>query len=279
MLTTFRRGLARALGPLAVRCVGRAAVENAEFLAARPRGLLERLAHAEIVRRYYRAGEDEIRRLNRERFWGADAGRQWHRAKRAHRETDAGRAEEARWRAPILRQLEDLLSSNRSMCRLVEIGTGTGEFLTDVAARVPRLADVVGLDLNAAQVEENRATCAGARVRFEHAEASAWLRAYRHPGVVVLAYGTFEYFTPQELDEVLRLVAALPRPAAVAIADTVAMDLRTDLESRPRGELAYSHHYPYRLRQAGFAIVSETLTPVDPARPEYAQVAVIGVVA
>lgn len=278
-MTALRRAVVRALGPIALKCVGGSLAAGDDFLASRPQGVLRRLARAELIRRYYAARDAETRRLNRERFWGAEAGRQWHAARRSYRQTPEGRAEERRWRAPLLQHLDQLLARHTGLCHVVEVGTGTGEFLVELSERFPTLRAFVGLDLNAVQIAENRAAFAGRRARFEHAEALDWLQSHREPGTVLVAYGTFEYFTQGELDELLRVAAALPPPVAVAVADTVDMDLTAQTDSRPRGELAYSHNFAHRLRQAGFAIVAETRAPVDAGRPEYAQSTVVGLIA
>jgi hypothetical protein len=278
MTAALRRAVMRALGPVALKCVGDRLGSGADFLSARPNGVLQRLAHAELVRRYYAASEREIRQLNRERFWGAEAGRQWHLAKTSDRQTPQGQADEQRWRATLVRQLDELLAGHSALCRLIEIGTGTGEFLVQLADRFPSVREAVGLDLSAAQIADTRKAWPDTRVRFEHAEAADWLMNHRQPGGVIVAYGTFEYFTQAELQELLRVIARLPRPAAVAVADTVDMDLRTNLQSRPRGELAYSHNYAYLLREAGFSVIAETHTRADPTRPHYVQSSLVGIV-
>jgi 2-polyprenyl-3-methyl-5-hydroxy-6-metoxy-1,4-benzoquinol methylase len=277
MTGALRRGVIRALGPLALRWVGGPLGCGDDFPSARPGGLVQRLARAELVRRYYAASDGEIRRLNRERFWGGEAGRQWHRAKMSYRQTAGGQADEARWRAALVGHLDDLLTARPGLCRLIEVGAGTGEFLVQLAARYPSLREIVGLDLSAAQVADARSAWPASRARFEHAEAAEWLMNHPQPGWVIVGYGTFEYFTQRELDELLRTVAALPRPVSVAIADTVDMDLSTNRDSRPRGELAYSHHYAHRLREAGFTVLAETHTPADARRPDYAQSTVVGI--
>ena len=88
-----------------------------------------------ICRQYYSKPDGEIRRLNREQFWGASTGRQWHQAKREIY-SDPGRF--LRVRGILVTQLSELLSEDPCYDTIIEIGTGNGMFIDISVQKVPR---------------------------------------------------------------------------------------------------------------------------------------------
>ncbi len=47
-----------------------------------PQGIIANLVRAELNKRYYTKNNNQIRKLNREKYWGAKAGKKWHDLKK-----------------------------------------------------------------------------------------------------------------------------------------------------------------------------------------------------
>jgi SAM-dependent methyltransferase len=141
---------------------------------------------------------------------------------------------------------------------LVEIGCGDGRALVHCAARMPGLARLTGIDINAPIIARNIAAhSADPRLSFAHGDAAGWLAAHPVAGRALLSYGgVMEYFAPDTLRAIFAGLAA-HAPAAVALCEPVAPDhdLATQTASRMFGqESSFSHNHAHLLRAEGFDI-------------------------
>ena len=231
----------------------------------------------EIARRYRALSDEEKRQWNREIFWGGEAGVNWHSAKKALHEDPARFQEDfLRFRKPLADQIAGLVALDPAYHTLCHIGTGNGLFLDHLSRRLPGLKRFVGIDLSAEQIRINRRQFRGSQLEFTHAEASDWLRQEgRGGGVICVAVGTLQYFTPMELADFLAKVREETGPAAVGISETVNLDLSTAVQSAPRGEIGYSHPYPFIFRSAGYHLFQQEIRPVDAQIPHYDQMILV----
>ena len=111
------------------------------------------------------------------------------------------------------RPARDLLAQVRSESarRIVDMGCGPGNSTELLAARYPE-AQIVGLDNSPAMLEEARRRLPG--VRFEAANADVWVP----DGDVDLVFANAVYqWVPRHLEQLPRVLAALPRGATVAV--------------------------------------------------------------
>lgn len=100
------------------------------FYGGSNRSFLEKLIHCGLEKIYHSAPEEEQRRLNREQFWGAKAGKRWHALKRnVYSDDEMFIKEFLRFRGPLARQISELLSIDRRYRTICEVGTGNGMFL------------------------------------------------------------------------------------------------------------------------------------------------------
>jgi hypothetical protein len=126
------------------------------------------------------------------------------------------------------------------------------------ARRLPRIPQVVGLDINAAVIARNAAgQPPGSRLSFVRAEARDWLTANPQPGTVVLTNGgVLEYLSQENFDRLLEALALAP-PAALVLIEPVAPE--HDLGGQDRSfvfgrEKSFSHNHRRRLENAGFDV-------------------------
>lgn len=143
--------------------------------------------------------------------------------------------------------------------RLVEIGVGDARVLAHLESQLPGFGEFHGIDVNEEQISINRKEFRGReKFHFWTENAHHWL--IRHPGAGTVIFtngGVFEYMTRRQLLELFRELAAVNRPCAVAVTETVALD--HDLTKERRSllygpEFAFSHNYPKLLEEAGFEL-------------------------
>lgn len=199
-------------------------------------------------------------------FWRGGPGEQFHaqfndERFKVFRETHSGAIDAL---AGLIRESGDRFS------RLVEIGCGDGKVLADCAARLAVIDHAVGIDINGAVIDRAAAEYVDdPRLSFTNAEAREWLTAHPQPGTVLLSNGgVLEYFSPENLDRLLAVLAAAA-PAAVVLIEPAAPDhdLANDPESHVFGrEYSFSHNYRSRLAKAGFEVALEEETRAFGAR-------------
>src|SRR3989442_377110 len=90
-----------------------ARVRNEFFTARGPAGVLADIVRAELNRQYYTSTcEEEIRRRNREEFWGGGPGKRWHEfARDKFSEPGAYSREFLGYRRPLVQYISELLAS------------------------------------------------------------------------------------------------------------------------------------------------------------------------
>lgn len=225
------------------------------FTGRGPSGIVGDAIRAELNRRYYSSSESDIRRRGRAEFWGSDPGKRWHDLMR-ERCADPGRfsTEFLEPRLPLVFDISDLLGTDPRYHTVCEIGTGNGIFLRYLASRFPMVHRFVGVDLNGEQIRENQETYKGTGLEFVHGEISDWIETQGKRGTIFVACETFEFFTYNELRELLGHIRAKVSPAAVGVFALVSPRLSPDTVSLPRGSAAYSHNYLSLFRECGYDI-------------------------
>lgn len=239
-------------------------------------GPVSRLLRREIVRRYRSLDDAQKRRLNRERFWGTKPGIVWHELKkREYSNPERFQEEFLRFRKTLTDQIAELLSVSTEFKTLCHIGTGHGLFIEYLSRRLPQIENFVGLDICREQIEENQKNYRGSSLRFEHAEVLDWMRAQPRSGIIFVTVGTFQYFTPAELEEFLLAVREGGRPAVVALSEPVNIALTSAVRSEFRGDIGYSHPYPYLFQKFNYQLFQSALVPVDPRIACYNEVILV----
>lgn len=248
-----------------------------EFYSGKgPSGLFANMVRAELNRQYYSKAEEEIRRLNRDKFWGAKAGLRCNKVKKElFSNEDKFRTEYLKLKEPLIFQISELLSTGNRYHTICEIGTGHGMFLAHLSKRFTGIRKFIGIDLNKEQILENEQTYKDTSLEFIQAEISDWIRAHCEKGSIFIASGTFQYFTQKELCELFRLVRERGNPAAIAITEAINLDLNNELMSKPRGNTAFSHNYPYLFEQCNYHIFRQQVDRIDPAIAFYDQINMI----
>lgn len=249
-LSPLRRGLHDLAGRLVLAL--RPAL-TAQFEAGiGARSAVEKLALAALVERYRASDQlDRLVALHVD-FWSGPAALNYHALTRGRFE----RVFRARHHG-IIAPLQDAAAAIGA-CGLVEIGCGSGQLLDYLAAQLPQMERLVGLDLSADQVALNRRRASDSRIEYHCADATDWIGQHAQPGWIWLCYGgVLEFFTEQSVAAIFEHCGR-HAPALFALVEPLADDFDPDTETSSRRfgrELTLSHPYPCLLADAGFAKV------------------------
>ncbi len=143
--------------------------------------------------------------------------------------------------------------------QVIEIGAGDGKILEHFSNHLEGIPIFKGMDINAAQMENNRIKHAESpRLSFHQGDASAWLAAETRPGTLLLSNGgVLEYFTREDVRKMFQNLGTNGAPCLVVLTESIATDhdLKNESETYPYGfELSLSHNYEALLKEAGFSI-------------------------
>ncbi len=143
--------------------------------------------------------------------------------------------------------------------QVIEIGAGDGKILQHFSKHLMGIPHFKGMDLNAAQIENNRVKYAAEpRLSFHQGDASAWLAAETCPGTLLLSNGgVLEYFTREDVLKIFRDLGKNGAPCLIVLTESIATDhdISREVDTFPYGfELSLSHNYEALLKEAGFTI-------------------------
>ncbi len=237
-----------------------------------PQGIISSIVKAEINRRYYSKTDSQIRKLNREKFWGGKAGKNRHDfTKVRYNESNHF----LKFRSPLVKQISELcyLSKFKTIC---EIGTGNGMVLDYLSNQLSMVNDFIGIDLNKEQILENLQNYNNPKLKFVKSEIAEYVNKSCGNSTIFVACGVFEYFTQNELEELFQLISKKVKPAAIAISEPINLDLKNDFLSKPRGNIAYSHNYPYLMKKYNYHIFQKEVLRINPDIPFYDNVIMVG---
>ncbi|MEP6908670.1 MAG: class I SAM-dependent methyltransferase [Pseudoxanthomonas sp.] len=217
-----------------------------------PAGLAERLAMAALVDQHQRAGTlESLSHLHRN-FWAGEQSTAFYSAT------------ESRFEKVFLgkhRAIVDTLvevAAGGEFHTVCEIGCGSGQVLEFLKDQLPDVKQLIGLDLNGAQMEVNRQRFQHEpRMQFVAGDAAEWIPQHAGPGWIFVIYGgVFEYFTQSQLQVLFGTIAS-HAPACIALVEPLAddQDLSAAGPSSAYGmELSYSHPYVRLIEDSGMRI-------------------------
>lgn len=235
------------------------------------KGLLADIMRHQISRQHYLSGDDGLRKVNREKLWGGDSGKKWHDAKKKiWNDKDEFEKQYLKLGRPLTMQLADLLDASPGSYRTVcDIGTGNGMFLNWLSGQLNGIRKFVGIDLNNEQVTENKETYKNTGLEFFCSDITDWVKTRCESGTIFVTCGVFEYFTQQELIALFESIHSKASPVAIGIIEPINLDLASEFVSKPRGNIAYSHNYPYIFKKCGYNIFRQKVESFDPTVPFY----------
>ena len=145
---------------------------------------------------------------------------------------------------------------------VMEIGVGDGRFINYIKEKKwIGINKYIGIDINNEQVEENKLNFNN--IEFVCEEIEEWVKRDTSNGGVFISAGTLSYFTSNELKELLGLIKSKYKFVSFGIIEPISFDLNTEFESMPRGNLMYSHNYPFIFKSLGYDIISQSVLTFD----------------
>lgn len=143
--------------------------------------------------------------------------------------------------------------------QVIEIGAGDGKILEHFSKHLGGIPSFKGMDINAAQMDNNRVKYAAVpKLSFHQGDASTWLTAETRPGTLLLSNGgVLEYFPREDVLGIFQNLGKNGAPCLVVLTESIATDhdLKNETGTYPYGfELSLSHNYEALLKEAGFSI-------------------------
>ena len=148
---------------------------------------------------------------------------------------------------------------NSRFSSIVEIGTGSGQFLQHLSIQIPTIKQFIGIDLSKTQTEQNQARYQDTSLTFIDGDAFQWIhqKATRHT-IFFTHNGVLEYFSEKNLLALFSFIAQNKAPALFAIIEPVAesFDFAQTTESQPFGnDFSFSHNYPHLFKTTGWRLL------------------------
>lgn len=213
-------------------------------------GLIDQWMLAATAYKAQQTGDQNFTSHILQKFWESDEAAHWMQGNSRYHEMFL--PYHSRVVAPLL---QTALSNN--CFKLFEIGCGRGDVLRHLAAAMPSLQALTGLDLNQKLLDEAAGHTRDVRITYQVGDARLELQSLLEPGsIVVTCGGVYEYWSQQQLLDSFRLIAAHPR-CVVALVEPLGSDhdLSMQKNSRPYGmEASLSHNYRHLLEVTGFTV-------------------------
>lgn len=248
--TRWRRLLKVAIGNVLLTV--RPSLKKKLESGAPTQGVAQRVAMTALIDRHRRADTlESLSQLHRN-FWAGERSSAFYSLTRSRFEkVFLGRHK------AIVDTLKGIAAS-RKFHTICEIGCGSGQVLEFLNQQLPEVEQLIGLDLNARQMDVNRQRFQNeSRMQFIAADAAEWIPQHIGSDWILVCYGgVLEYFTQPQVRALFHTIAA-NAPACIALVEPLAadQDLSAPGPSRAYGmELSYSHPYVHLLEEAGLQV-------------------------
>lgn len=210
----------------------------------RPNSFLAKCETAYALHRYYSLPDDGRILVNKNYVWGGEKGVAWNEVKINALSTRSDEIEE-----DILTCIAGGLVD---FDEVVEVGTGNGHFIKKLFDRMST-GKYTGLDLSSKQIEICKDRYSDTSIVFSDVSLQDWIaHGECSPNALLVACGCFEYFSEEELINLLYKAYSCFR--YVVLCEPVNINIDYIYCSVPRGGAAYSHNYPYILTRLGYQI-------------------------
>jgi trans-aconitate methyltransferase len=203
-------------------------------------GFLTNAVAPMLEKAYFTGSDEQIRKDNRQLFWGDNFGQSWHNTERNRYQSleDYASTESfLRYRKPLIEQVKDLHFN--SIC---EIGTGNGLFIKYLSTVFPS-HQLYALDINNGIIEDNKRIYAGSNITFVADSENDFLYNKLPDNSLIISVGTFQCFTQEELKELLRSLKNSRKKVTIALSEPFDIDPEKDEHSEPRHAALISHPY------------------------------------
>jgi SAM-dependent methyltransferase len=188
-------------------------------------------------------------------FWQNESAVEFHQRNQHRFETIS-----LRYFQDIVLFCKDYVTKNEAVfSSIVEIGTGSGQFLQHLSVQIPSIKKLIGIDLSKAQTEQNQARYQDTSLTFIDGDAFQWIHQQSIRNTIFFTHnGVLEYFSEKNLLALFSFIAQNKTPALFAIIEPVAenFDFNQTFESQPfSSDFSFSHNYPHLFKTAGWHLV------------------------
>lgn len=232
-----------------------ARLEGGDFsIYTSSRSPLDSVLRAGLAHRAMANGDLQALRRYHNQFWASSAGDRYHEDNRTVLQNVT-----LPHFSSLLKYVAELVALNHEIEGVCEVGCGNGEFLQHMAAELPSVKRLVGIDLSPETTAKNNDQNSDPRIEFVAADADDWIREHGQPNWLYVSHrGVLEYFPQPALQSLVGHIAERCTPNLMLVIEPVGIDFdfQTDLESRTYGrEFSFSHNYGHILTNAGYRVL------------------------
>jgi len=230
------------------------------FRPVKKKGFIFSLYVSALTAEFMNKNEGERARLNRD-MWAGNKGKVWIEGDENRRDLKFLLST----KAALIEFIDKEVNSKDPYVAFCEIGTGDGRFLEYLSSRFSQIKHLIGIDLNAGQMNENNAKYSDKNLHFLVGQTEQILdeieQIVGQGRILFITSRTLTLFTQMELENLLqKLSKARLGQVAFALYEQNAMDLSNNYDSVSRGSIQfYSHNYPHLFKKHGWTIQNQRI--------------------
>jgi hypothetical protein len=271
----FRVPPKRLAGKLLVSILPNSYINKVKGKIWADKNFFEDLIISAIAGQYHSLENNKRTQLNKKEFWGAIAGDSWH----DERETFYSKSPEIAFagRQWFIDKIKDELKMSTEIATLIEIGTGNGVFLDYLSRQLPEVKKFVGLDLNSNTITKAKGQFKNNQsLEFYDEDLFDYLLSSGSKGFILVVCDTLSYFPMEDLEAFFKSIRN-PDFGKVVVAtyEYVDMDINSEFDSIPKGNIGLSHNHPYLAKKVGLYVRDFYVKNLDPSAPRQNSISMI----
>ena len=160
--------------------------------------------------------------------------------------------------------LQPLLTKRR-INRIVEFGTGDGQWLNYLSKIWKGIDEFIGVDISAHQIQNNAAKYP--HLQFLQSELLKWAEIHAAPNMLFHTMGgVLEYLSEESIIELFKVIKTQAPDSLILMIEPIhgQFNMNSDIKSQIIGyECSYTHNYPHLLESCGIDVLHrEEKTPI-----------------
>lgn len=161
---------------------------------------------------------------------------------------------------------------------MIEVGTGNGLGLKYLKDCLSDEKNYFGIDISEETIKETKERFKDDnKLNFECRDVFEVLNTINVDDTIFIFFGTLEYFTENDILKLFNEIKNKSSRFMIALHEPCNIDLKNIKYSQPRGNIAYSHNYPYLLERAGINIDYLDIRSIDNRTTNYNNIQLIAI--
>lgn len=166
----------------------------------------------------------------------------------------------------------------REYKKVIEVGTGHGLGLKYLKDNLSYEKTYLGIDISEDTITETKERFKeDTKLVFEYKDIYELLNSTDINDTIFVFFGTLEYFTENDILKLFNEIKNKSSNFMIALHEPCNIDLKNIKHSQPRGNIAYSHNYPYLFEKVKIKIDYLDIRSIDNKTPHYNNIQLIAI--